>query len=46
LKNDSNITLEITGGIYPVMTLFLSGAMFFGFVIGENVGYRVSMITL
>ena len=44
LLNDPNLSLNITGGVFPVMNLFLNASMFFGLVLAEKIGYRVSML--
>jgi MFS family permease len=46
LTSNPELTLDITGGIFPVMGLFLNGSMFFGLALGERVGYKASMIIL
>lgn len=42
--DDPTLSLDLTGGIFPVMGLFLNGSMFFGLIIAEKVGFRVSML--
>ena len=46
LKSNPELNLDITGGVFPVMGIFLNGSMFFGLKMGEKLGYRVSMLML
>ena len=46
MKTNPNLSLNITGGIFPIMSLFLNGSIFFGLILAEKIGHRTSMIIL